>query len=127
MTSTQQLCGSLAAIALFSTGCNRIDATIDREKVREEAGVAAARADDTIADGWLTTKIQAQFFADEDIRARDIIVTAKDGVVLLEGTVPTQAARERAIAIAQEATGVTQVVDRLQVQAKSDVRRTPRK
>ena len=83
MTSTQQLCGSLAAIALFSTGCNRIDATIDREKVREEAGVAAARAGDTIADGWLTTKIQAQFFADEDIRARDIVVTAKDGVVVL--------------------------------------------
>ena len=54
-------------------------------------------------------------------------VTTKDGVVLLEGTVPTQAARERAIAIAQETTGVTQVVDRLQVQAKSDVRRAPRK
>ena len=115
MTSTQQLCGALAAAALFSSGCNRIDATIDREKVREEAGAAAAKAGDTIADGWLTTKIQAQFFADEDIRARDIVVTAKDGVVVLKGRVPDEDAHRQAVQTAKNTDGVKQLVNELTI------------
>jgi osmotically-inducible protein OsmY len=42
-------------------------------------------------------------------------VTAKNGVILLEGTVPTRAAKQRALTLAGEAEGVTQVVDRIRV------------
>ena len=46
---------------------------------------------------------------------RLIAVTAKSGVVLLEGTAPTSAAKERALTLVRGADGVTQVIDRIQV------------
>jgi osmotically-inducible protein OsmY len=42
-------------------------------------------------------------------------VTAKNGVVLLQGTVTSAAAKQRALTIARGTDGVTQVVDRVQV------------
>ncbi len=114
-TTTQLICGAAAAVTLFSAGCNRMDATIDRDKVREEAGVAAAKAGDTIADGWLTTKIQAQFFADQDIRARDIVVSAKDGVVVLRGRVPDENAHRQAVQTAKNTDGVRELVNELTI------------
>jgi osmotically-inducible protein OsmY len=47
--------------------------------------------------------------------AEGITVTAKDGVVLLDGTVATAAAKQRALTAARQTEGVVQVVDRLRV------------
>jgi osmotically-inducible protein OsmY len=51
-------------------------------------------------------------------------VTAKSGVVVLQGTAPTKAAKERALTLAGGSEGVTQVVDRIQV---STTKSTPTK
>ena len=123
--TTQLICGAVAAVTLFSAGCNRMDATIDRDKVREEAGVAAAKAGDTIADGWLTTKIQAQFFADQDIRARDIVVSSKDGVVVLKGRVPDENAHRQAVQTAKNTDGVKELVNELTIGPDLDVPAPP--
>jgi len=49
------------------------------------------------------------------VKSAPIEVTAKSGVVLLRGTVPTRAAKERALTVARGTDGVTQVVERIQV------------
>src|SRR5688572_12821208 len=109
MNTSQLLSGALgAAVLLSGAGCNRADA--DRE-ARETAGevrtaatraagevrTAAAEAGDRLADGWLMTKVQAKYFADEDIKARYIDVSARDGVVTLKGYVQSEQARQEAV------------------------------
>jgi osmotically-inducible protein OsmY len=49
------------------------------------------------------------------VKGADIQVTAKSGVLLLEGTAPSTAAKQRALTLARETEGVTQVVDRIRV------------
>jgi osmotically-inducible protein OsmY len=78
---------------------------------------AAAPAPTRMDDATLTTTIQAKYFVDTTVKASAVKVSVKDGVVMLEGTVPTAAARKQALAIAQNTEGVVQVVDRLQVKA----------
>lgn len=66
-----------------------------------------------VNDGWITTKIQAQFFADPNVKARAINVDTSKGVVTLTGTVENAASRHRALEIAQGTDGVRRVEDRL--------------
>lgn len=66
--------------------------------------------------GWITTKIQAQYFADADVKGRNIdVTTAPDGKVTLAGQVDTDAERQEAIRIARATEGVREVVDRLRI------------
>ena len=67
-------------------------------------------------DEAITTKIQAQFFLDPDVKVNPMKVTTSNGIVTLEGEVRSQAAKERAIEVARQTDGVMQVIDRLQVQ-----------
>jgi osmotically-inducible protein OsmY len=66
-------------------------------------------------DEALTSAVQTRFSEDASLQSTTIAVTAKDGVVLLEGTAPTAAARQRAISIARGTEGVVQVIDRIAV------------
>jgi hyperosmotically inducible protein len=68
-----------------------------------------------IEDAAAVTKIQSKFFLDSQVRAGDISVTSKNGVVTLDGTAPSAAAKQRAITIARETDGVAQVIDRITV------------
>ncbi len=120
---TAQVMWATAVVATFSVaGCNRPDTRDNARVAVAEVKDVAGRASEKLADSWLATKIQAQYFADTDVKARNIhvsardgVVTLKDGVVLLEGTVPTAAARQRALALARETRGVTQIVDRISI------------
>ena len=55
--------------------------------------------------------------ADDSVKASDIDVHTKDGVVTLSGTVSSKAQADRAIAIAKEAEGVKSVTAHLVVKA----------
>src|SRR5512138_1968268 len=70
------------------------------------------------ADAALVDRIKSQFASDDQMKNASIEVTAKNGVVLLEGTAPTSAAKQRALTVAGDMDGVTQVVDRIQVSTK---------
>jgi osmotically-inducible protein OsmY len=84
---------------------------------------AAARAKDASGDAardvnaaWITTKIQAQYFAERGVGPWNVDVTTNEaGVVTLEGRVDTEQARARAVAVARGTDGVTRVDDRLRV------------
>jgi osmotically-inducible protein OsmY len=67
------------------------------------------------ADAALTFRIKAALIADEKIGAGKINVNTSDGVVTLEGSVPYEAIRELAEAVARQR-GAHQVVNRLQVE-----------
>jgi osmotically-inducible protein OsmY len=66
-------------------------------------------------DESLTALIQSRFNADSSLGSATIAVTAKDGVVLLDGMVPTAAARQQALTLARETPGVLQVIDRIAI------------
>ena len=53
------------------------------------------------ADETLTARVKSQLSSDTQVKNAPIEVTAKNGVVLLEGTVPTSAAKARALTLAR--------------------------
>jgi osmotically-inducible protein OsmY len=96
--------------------------TSGSEKAREvgaEIGERTAQAADAtrraIEDGALTSKIKAKMALDDTVKALSLDVDTRAGVVTLTGTVRSEGERQRALALARETEGVTQVVDRLQL------------
>ncbi len=79
----------------------------------EPASRAPRRARGGASPGWITTQVQARYFADPELRGSDVDVTTTNGVVTLLGTVPTQHAKQRAVEIARATEGVRSVDDRL--------------
>lgn len=108
-------------LALVLAGCNRDVAEREARETADELRTAAATAGERLADSWLTTKVQAQFFADDDIKARNIDVTTVDGVVTLRGHVESDRVRLLATQIAQNTDGVRQVQDQLAVGQRGNV------
>lgn len=113
MRTPQLLSGAIGLVIISISGCNRAETDRQARDAAAEVRTAAAQAGERLTDGWLTTKVQAQYFADEDIKARYIDVSTRDAVVTLEGYVESQAAREEAVHIARNTDGVRSVDDRL--------------
>jgi hyperosmotically inducible periplasmic protein len=78
---------------------------------------AAAKPTETAADtdAALADRIKSQLAADNQVKNAPIEVTAHSGVITLQGTVPTRAAKERALTVVKSIDGVTQVVERIHV------------
>lgn len=68
-------------------------------------------------DSGVTTKVKAKFAQDDLVKAHEINVDTRDGVVTLTGDVDTMAARQQAVRLARDTEGVTNVVDELRVEA----------
>jgi hyperosmotically inducible protein len=99
---------ALAAIVLFGASTS----------VAQVAD-AAKKSGNAITDSWITMKVHSQFIPEDALEGSDIDVDTNAGVVLLKGTVPTDAAKARAVAIAKATDGVKSVTDQLRV-AKPD-------
>jgi hyperosmotically inducible protein len=96
-------------------GRNKATPSTRAESVKAQAKTAADRVGKEIADTLVTTKVQAMFYLDRDVKAMDIDVTTHGGVVTLTGSVDSEAARQKAVADARSTEGVKQVVDKLTV------------
>ena len=81
----------------------------------QEAKQAAKNTGNAITDGWITMKVHSQFIPEDALEGSDIDVDTNKGVVTLTGTVPTEAGRARAVAIAKATDGVKNVTDKLRV------------
>ena len=77
-------------------------------------GVASAQVS-AIKDGWLVMKVHSEMVDEDVLSGSNIDVDVKNGVVTLQGTVQTEAARARAIAVAKANDGVKSVTDQLRV------------
>lgn len=88
-----------------------------REGARETraAGRSAGRA---VSDGWLTSKIYADFIDEAPLEGSDIDVDVNKGVVTLSGTVASKAGMAHAATVAQKIEGVKSVRNNLKVRAE---------
>lgn len=87
-------------------------------KIGEKTAEAANKAGEILADGALTAKIKSKMALDDTVQARTIDVTTSGHVVTLSGRVRSEAERTRALQLARETAGVTQVIDRLAIDGR---------
>lgn len=79
------------------------------------ASQTLGKAEEKIEDGALTAKVKAALLTAADVKALQINVDSKDGIVSLNGTQETTAAVERAMAVARGTAGVISVENKLTV------------
>ena len=95
----------------------------DRRPASEPAAEGSAGttgANETRQPGWITTKIQAQYFVNPEIKPWSIdVTTSSNGVVTLEGEVDSSEDRQEAVRIARATEGVTRVEDRLRTKGEA--------
>jgi hyperosmotically inducible protein len=87
----------------------------------QDVKTATTKTGNAIGDSWITLKIHSQFVPEDALKNSDIDVDTKKGVVLLNGTVTTEAGRARAVAIAKATDGVNSVTDNLRIAAGTDL------
>lgn len=78
-------------------------------------GVAALTVACAQTDAGITTNVKSKMAADDTVKAHEINVDTKNGVVTLTGDVDSPIAKERAVQIARTTDGVREVVDHLTV------------
>lgn len=79
-------------------------------------GIGAATAQvNAIKDGWLVMKVHSEMVDEDVLNGSNIDVDVKNGVVTLQGTVTSEAARARALEVARKNDGVKNVVDQLKI------------
>jgi osmotically-inducible protein OsmY len=103
----------LAVVAFTAASCREPRQQHGATTDTGTAGTTEAGAN--FQDGWITTKVQAKYFTEPDVRGRDIDVTTNNGVVTLSGVVENEQSRQRALELARNTDGVVRVEDRLQV------------
>jgi osmotically-inducible protein OsmY len=103
----------LAVVAFTAAGCR--EPRQQRGATTETGTAGTTEAGANFQDGWITTKVQAKYFTEPDVRGRDIDVTTNNGVVTLSGVVENEQSRQRALELARNTDGVVRVEDRLQV------------
>ncbi len=111
------------------SGIVTLRGTVANDNERAQARLLAwtthgvQRVDDVLAvDSTIASRAQVDAALETAVRdhlqgTSGMTVTAKDGVVLLDGVVPTAAAKQHVMAAAQQTDGVVQVVDRVVVEA----------
>jgi osmotically-inducible protein OsmY len=100
----------LAAVMVGGVACNREEPT-----PAPETTSSATQPAEQHDDAWITTSLQGRFYADDAVRGRNVNVSTDNGVVTLRGTVDSETARTRAVALAREVDGVVDVQDQLRV------------
>jgi hyperosmotically inducible protein len=95
--NTLSLLGAIVLAASLSAGC---------------AGKTIRPATD---DGGISTRVRTALLNDPQVAAGQINVTAANGVVTLSGSVRTAAERDRAVALARQTSGVSDVRSELSV------------
>jgi hyperosmotically inducible protein len=107
------------AIAKATDGVKSVNDELKVGRAEGEAGEAARGTTGTagaaVTDGWLKSKIYSQFITEDALDDSDIDLDITRGAVTLNGTVRTDAARERAAAIAKATDGVKSVENNLKV------------
>ena len=85
------------------------------EVIRRKAREAGQAIADATADARTTTAIKAKLVKDRELSALSISVNTTGGVVTLSGTVPSTEAISKAMLLAMDTDGVSEVISTLQV------------
>jgi hyperosmotically inducible protein len=84
-------------------------------KAADKTAQGVGKAGEKMTDASITTRVKARFSSENLLHTSQIRVQTSDHVVTLTGRVPSAAARDRSIELAQSLDGVLSVVDGLQV------------
>jgi hyperosmotically inducible protein len=84
-------------------------------KAAETTRVAAERTGEVMSEAAITAKIKSKMALDDYVKARNINVDTTGTTVTLTGIVHSEQERQRAVRLARETEGISQVVDKLQV------------
>lgn len=71
--------------------------------------VSTAKAEQTVSDAWITTKVKSTLLYSSNVSGSDITVTTQAGVVTLKGKLDSGAERALAVELAQNVKGVKSV------------------
>lgn len=85
------------------------DAKVASEKTANDVG-------DKVSDAVITTSVNAELAKDDKLSALKINVDTSEGRVMLKGTAPSAADKDRATQLAQSVKGVTGVDNQLRVE-----------
>jgi hyperosmotically inducible periplasmic protein len=85
-------------------------------EVAEKSRQAASATGEVVTDGWITAKVKAKFADEKLLQGSTIHVDTSNQVTMLTGTVPSRAAKERAVEIAGGTERVKRVADHLVVE-----------
>ena len=84
------------------------------EKTKDGVGKAAAETTDAL----ILSSVKLKFMGEDVLKGSEINVDCDQHIVRLRGTVPTAAARDRAVQIARGTDGVQRVIDNLTIGSK---------
>lgn len=107
-TAAEELARNVAEVQGID---NKIAAPDALDDMSAKAENAADKAGTAISDATITTKVKAQFAADDTVKATAINVDTDNGVVTLKGEVASTEARQRALDITKKIDGVKSVDD----------------
>lgn len=102
-----------------SGAADDVDTSRAREagaEIGEKVAVGANQAQRALEDASLTVKIKSKMALDDTVDAIRIDVDTQGSVVTLNGSVPSAAAKSKAVQLARETEGVTSVIDRLRIE-----------
>ncbi|MFG6412907.1 BON domain-containing protein [Roseateles sp. DC23W] len=116
MTAGQRLDGAVAE-AKQAAAETRQDAKEAMAGAEATAERAAADASQATSDVGITAKVNAALVADDKLKATQINVDTREGMVTLTGKAPDSQSRERATTLASAVDGVKHVNNQLVVSA----------
>jgi hyperosmotically inducible protein len=124
LANTAVTAGVLLALGAAPAAARQTGTAADRDRqttgattADEKARAATSSTGEKITDAWILTKVKTQFVGEDALENSDINVDVRNNVVILKGTVASQAGKARAVAIARATEGVTRVQDNLRVGA----------
>ena len=116
-TAGQKLDGALAQIESKADEVAAEAREVGRD-AQQAAGTAIDAVTDKAKDATITTTVNAELAKDSQLSALQVNVDTIDGRVVLRGTAPDTASRERAASLAQSVDGVKSVDNQLDVKPK---------
>jgi hyperosmotically inducible periplasmic protein len=120
MQLKKSLAASIVALAAVLGTSPAIAQTNQPASATKDANKQDRKTGGGFTDGWITMKVHSQFVPEDALEDSDIDVDTTNGIVTLSGTVPTEAGRARAVAIAKATDGVKSVSDKLKVMPAAD-------
>lgn len=87
----------------------------ESQQAKDSVNRAVDQAGDKMKDASITTAVNAELARDAELSALRINVDTASGRVVLRGTAPTDASRERATTLASRVNGVVSVDNQLSV------------
>ena len=98
---------------------DRVRDVIDNLTVGANSEASAAdRVENAVGDAGITTEVKTKLLADSTVSGLKIDVDTEDGVVMLSGTVKTQAEKDQAVLLARQVGGVKDVMDHLTIETR---------